>query len=119
MTARETATRLPGISVMSYHPGNVPRTSLGRDNGPVIVMIVSYILPLLMKRDRPSAIPRSGQFLADLALALQYAICTGDYWSVRGTALFSLEPSVLARCAEVSVKLWENSARLAGVRSLT
>jgi len=115
ITAREAAKRLPGISVMSYDPGYVPHTSLGRDNGPVIAMLVSYILPLLMKRDRSSTIPRSGQFLADLALAPQYATCTGDYWSVRGTALFRLEPSVLARCADVSVKLWEDSARLAGL----
>ncbi|MFM9937524.1 MAG: SDR family NAD(P)-dependent oxidoreductase, partial [Novosphingobium sp.] len=35
MTAREAAKRLPGISFMSFDPGYVPHTGLGRDNGRV------------------------------------------------------------------------------------
>lgn len=114
MTAREAAKRLSGLSVMSYDPGYVPHTGLGRDNGRVIAALVSYILPFLMKRDRSSTIPRSGRFLADLALAAPYGACTGDYWSVRGAALLRLEPSVLARDDAACAKLWDDSARLAG-----
>ncbi|MFM9936888.1 MAG: SDR family NAD(P)-dependent oxidoreductase [Novosphingobium sp.] len=114
MTAREAAKHLPGISFMSFDPGYVPHTGLGRDNGRVIATLVSYILPFVMKRDRSSTIPRSGQFLADLALGPPYAACTGDYWSVRGPALLSLEPSVLARNDAACAKLWDDSARLAG-----
>ncbi|MEI6642442.1 MAG: SDR family NAD(P)-dependent oxidoreductase [Novosphingobium sp.] len=112
MTAREAAKRLPGLSVMSFDPGYVPHTGLGRDNGPIIASLVSYILPLIMKRDRSSTIPRSGQFLADLALAPQYAACNGDYWSVRGPALLRLAPSDLARDDAACARLWDDSARL-------
>jgi NAD(P)-dependent dehydrogenase (short-subunit alcohol dehydrogenase family) len=119
MTAREAAKRLsgsrPGLSVMSFDPGYVPHTGLGRDNGRVIAALVSTILPFLMKRDRSSTIPRSGQFLADLALAPPYAACTGEYWSVRGPALLRLEPSVLARDDAACARLWDDSARLVGL----
>lgn len=115
MTAREAALRYPALSVMSYDPGYVPHTSLGRDNPKIIATLVSYIVPLLMKGDRSSNIPRSGQFLADLVLAPHYADCHGDYWSVRGPALRKIEPSVLARDGLAAAKLWEDSAGLVGV----
>jgi NAD(P)-dependent dehydrogenase (short-subunit alcohol dehydrogenase family) len=114
MTAREAALRYPALSVMSYDPGYVPHTSLGRDNPKWVATLVSYIVPLTMKRDRSSNIPRSGQFLADLAIAPQYANCHGDYWSVRGPALRKIEPSLLARDGAAAAKLWDDSARLAG-----
>jgi NAD(P)-dependent dehydrogenase (short-subunit alcohol dehydrogenase family) len=115
MTAREVSKRFSGLSVMSFDPGYVPHTGLGRDNGRVIAALVSCILPLLMKRDRSSTIPRSGQFLADLALAPAYAACSGDYWSVRGPSLLRLEPSVLARDDAACARLWDDSARLVGL----
>lgn len=117
MTAREAAMRFSGISVMSFDPGYVPHTGLGRDNGRVIATAVSYILPLMMKRDRSSTIRRSGQFLADLALSPDYAACTGDYWSVRGPKLLKLAPSELAQDDAACAKLWEDSARLVGLKS--
>ena len=112
MTAREAARRLPGISAMSYDPGYVPHTGLGRDNPRWIATIVSYVVPLMMARDRSSTVPRSGQFLADLAGDPRYADCHGDYWSVRGSALLKLAPSVLARDDAAGAKLWDDSARL-------
>ncbi len=115
ITAREAAKRLPGIDVLSFDPGYVPHTGLGRDNGRVIAALVSYILPLLMKRDRSSTIPRSGQFLADLALSPRYAGARGDYWSVRGPSLLSIEPSNLARDDAACARLWDDSARLVGL----
>ncbi|WP_072379380.1 SDR family NAD(P)-dependent oxidoreductase [Novosphingobium sp. NDB2Meth1] len=115
MTAREAAKRLSGIDVLGFDPGYVPHTGLGRDNGQVIAALVSYILPLLMKRDRSSTIPRSGQFLADLALSPRYAGARGDYWSVRGPALIRIEPSTLARDDAACTRLWDDSARLVGL----
>jgi NAD(P)-dependent dehydrogenase (short-subunit alcohol dehydrogenase family) len=115
MTAREAALRYPALCVMSYDPGYVPHTALGRDNPKWIATLVSYILPLTMKRDRSSNIPRSGQFLADLAIAPQYANCHGDYWSVRGHALRKIEPSLLARDGAAAAKLWDDSAILTGM----
>ena len=115
MTAREAALRHPDWSVMSFDPGYVPHTGLGRDNPKWIATLVSYILPLMMKRDRSSTVPISGQFLADLALVPKYAHCAGDYWSVRRPEMISIEPSILAREADACAKLWDDSARLLGL----
>lgn len=115
MTAREAAKRFPGLSVMSYDPGYVPWTGLGRDNGAVIAALVSFILPKVMKKDRSSTIPRSGKFLADLATDPRAANCHGDYWSVRGRELVNLAPSELARDDAACTKLWDDSARLVGL----
>ncbi len=115
MTAREAAVHYPGTAFMSFDPGYVPFTGLGRDNPKWIATLVNYILPLTMKKDRSSTIPRSGQFLADLALEPTYANTRGDYWSVRGPQLIKLEPSVLARDADASAKLWAGSAALVGL----
>lgn len=115
MTAREGALRYPTLSFMSYDPGYVPHTALGRDNPKWIATLVSYIVPLLMARDRSSTISRSGQFLADLVMAPDYANCKGDYWSVRGQELRNIAPSVLARDSAAAAKLWDDSAALAGV----
>jgi NAD(P)-dependent dehydrogenase (short-subunit alcohol dehydrogenase family) len=115
MTAREAPRRLPGVDVLAFDPGYVPHTGLMRDNGRVIAAILSRVLPFLMKGDRTSTIPRSGQFLADLAIDPRYAGARGDYWSVRGPALLRVEPSDLARDDAASARLWDDSARLVGV----
>ncbi len=115
MTAREAALRHPSLDFMSYDPGYVPHTGLGRDNPKWIATLVSYILPLIMARDKSSTIPRSGQFLADLATEDRYRGARGTYWSVRGPALLAIEPSVLARDAAAATKLWEDSAELVGL----
>jgi NAD(P)-dependent dehydrogenase (short-subunit alcohol dehydrogenase family) len=114
MTAREIGRRYPALTAMSYDPGYVPHTGLGRDNPKIIATLVSYILPLIMKRDRSSTIARSGQFLADLAREARYEASRGDYWSVRGADLVKLEPSTLARDAGACERLWVDSARLVG-----
>lgn len=115
MTAREAARRIEGISAMSFDPGYVPHTGLGRDNPRIVAWLVSTILPLVMKGDRSSTVPRSGQFLADLVDQPRYAACHGTYWSVRGTELLDLPPSVLARDDAAAAKLWDDSARLVGL----
>jgi len=115
MTAREAAKRYPELSVMAFDPGYVPHTDLGRDNPKWVATLVSYILPLLMKRDRSSTIPRSGQFLADLAVNNRFANSRGNYWAVRGVHLLQVDPSVLARDESAGAALWEDSARLVGM----
>ena len=115
MTAREAAKRLPNISAMSFDPGYVPHTKLGRDNPKWIATLASYILPHLMKADRSSTIARSGQFLADLVMSSRYSECHGDYWAVRGPDMVKIEPSILARDDAASAKLWDDSAALVGV----
>jgi NAD(P)-dependent dehydrogenase (short-subunit alcohol dehydrogenase family) len=115
MTAREAPRRLPGIDVLAFDPGYVPYTGLMRDNGRIIAALVSLVLPRLMKGDRTSTIPRSGQFFADLALDARYAGGQGDYWSVRGPALIRIEPSTLARDEAACTRLWDDSARLVGL----
>lgn len=115
MTAREAAKRHPDWSVMSFDPGYVPHTGLGRDNPKWIATLVSYILPLLMKKDRSSTIAQSGQYLADLAQTPQFADCRGNYWSVRTPDLIEASPSVLARDDAACSKLWEDSAKLVGL----
>lgn len=115
MTAREAARRFPDLSVMSYDPGYVPWTGLGRDNGVVLAALVSFILPKIMKKDRSSTVPRSGKFLADLATDPRAAQCHGDYWSVRGRELCNIAPSELARDDAACAQLWDDSARLVGL----
>lgn len=115
MTAREAAKRYPRLSIMSFDPGYVPWTGLGRDNGRLIAALASFIIPRLMKGDRSSTIPRSGSFLAALATAPDYADCHGTYWSVRGPDLVDLPPSELARDDAAAAKLWDDSATLLGI----
>ena len=115
MTAREAALRYPALSIMSFDPGYVPHTGLARDNPKWMATLASYIIPLFMRSDRTSTIPRSGQFLADLATDPKYANAHGDYWSVRGPELVKIEPSELARDATASAKLWDDSAALVGM----
>jgi NAD(P)-dependent dehydrogenase (short-subunit alcohol dehydrogenase family) len=115
MTAREAAKRYPQLSVIAFDPGYVPHTNLGRDNPKWVAALVSYILPLLMKRDRSSSIPRSGEFLADLVLNDRFTNSRGDYWAVRGVQLLQVDPSVLARDETACAALWEDSARLVGM----
>jgi NAD(P)-dependent dehydrogenase (short-subunit alcohol dehydrogenase family) len=115
MTAREAAKRYPSLSVMAFYRGYVPHTALGRDNPKWVATLVSYILPLLMKRDQSSKISRSGQFLADLAVNDRYANSHGSYWAVRGKHLLEIDPSVLARDDAACAALWEDSAKLVGL----
>jgi NAD(P)-dependent dehydrogenase (short-subunit alcohol dehydrogenase family) len=115
MTAREISRRFPALTAMSYDPGYVPHTGLGRDSPKIIAALVSYILPLTMKRDQSSTIPRSGQFLADLATDPNYGASRGDYWTVRGPVLVKREPSTLARDADAAARLWDDSAQMVGV----
>ncbi len=115
MTAREAALRFSGLTTMSFDPGYVPHTGLARDNPKWIATLISYILPHMMAREKSSTIPRSGQFLADLATSTLYAQCRGEYWAVRGPALINVEPSTLARDAIASAKLWDDSAALVGL----
>jgi len=115
MTAREAARRYPEILAMSFDPGYVPHTALGRDNPKWVATLVSYILPLMMRRDRSSTIPRSGQFLAELAVHNQYARSEGGYWAVRGPRLLQIDPSVLARDDAACAALWADSAKLVGL----
>ena len=115
MTAREGAKRIPGLSFMSFDPGYVPHTGLARDNPKWVGTVASYILPLLMKKDRSSTIPRSGSYLAVLATDPKFADCRGDYWSVRGPDLVNMEPSILARDDTACAKLWDDSAAMVGL----
>lgn len=115
MTAREGPGRFPRIDFLAFDPGYVPHTGLGRDNPKWIASLVSYILPLLMKRDRSSTIERSGQFLADLAMQPELAGQSGAYWAVRGPHLVNIEPSELARDHAASRKMWDDSLRLVGM----
>ncbi len=115
MTAREAAKRQPDINFLSYDPGYVPHTGLGRDNPKWIATLVSYILPLVLKKDRSSTIPRSGRYLAELALDPRFAGALGDYWAVRSPDLVKIEPSTLARDDGACAKLWDDSAALVGL----
>jgi NAD(P)-dependent dehydrogenase (short-subunit alcohol dehydrogenase family) len=115
MTAREAARRYPELSVASYDPGYVPWTGLGRENGRILAALASLVMPRLIARDRTSTIPRSGAFLAALAVDPSWSACRGDYFSVRGTELRNVPPSEIARDDEACARLWEDSARLVGL----
>lgn len=115
MTAREFAKRRPDLGAMSFDPGYVPHTGLGRDNPKIIAWLVSMIVPLLMPRDRSSSIARSGECLAALATQPRYAASHGSYWSVRGPVLRDLPPSEVARDDAACLRLWDDSARLVGL----
>jgi NAD(P)-dependent dehydrogenase (short-subunit alcohol dehydrogenase family) len=115
MTVREGALRLPQHIFLAFDPGYVPHTGLGRDNPKWIATLVSYILPLMMKKDRSSNIPRSGQYLADLVLQPEYANLSGSYWAVRSPDFVRIEPSELARNADACKTLWDDSLRITGL----
>jgi NAD(P)-dependent dehydrogenase (short-subunit alcohol dehydrogenase family) len=119
MTARELALRQkqdrPDLMVASFDPGFVPGTGLVRDYPAPISWAFRKVLPLLLSSTRISTPEVSGALLADLVLLESYASARGDYWSVRQRQLKRVEPSLLARDAAASSKLWDDSAKLVGL----
>ena len=115
MTARELAVRHPEFSTMAFDPGYVPGTRLGRDNPAWIAWAAGKIIPLTMKRDRTSTVAASGRAHADLALSAAHASERGTYWAMRGGRCIAMAPSALAQDAAACAKLWDDSARLAGL----
>jgi NAD(P)-dependent dehydrogenase (short-subunit alcohol dehydrogenase family) len=119
MTGRELAARIgndrPDLMIASFDPGFVPGTGLVRDYPAPISWAFRTVLPLIIRGENVSTPEISGALLADLALLDTYATSRGDYWSVRQRQLKRVEPSVLARDATVSAKLWDDSAKLAGL----
>ncbi|MFM7348487.1 MAG: SDR family NAD(P)-dependent oxidoreductase [Erythrobacter sp.] len=114
MVARHLATLRPDLSVMSFDPGYVPWTGLGRSNHPIIAALVSLILPRTMARDRSSTVPLSGGYLAELATSPGHAGEHGTYWSVRKPNLVAIQPSPLARDDAAAARLWEDSLAILG-----
>ncbi len=117
LTAREAARRHPDLGVAAYDPGYVPWTGLGRENGRILAAIASTILPLVLRADRTSTIPQSGQFLFELATSPAYAQQRGAYFSVRGDALLEVQPSELARDDAAAALLWQRSGDFVGLQA--
>jgi NAD(P)-dependent dehydrogenase (short-subunit alcohol dehydrogenase family) len=119
MTARELALRQqaerPALMVASFDPGFVPGTGLVRDYPAPVSWAFRNVLPLLLRSERISTPEVSGALLADLVLLATYVSARGDYWSVRQRQLKRVEPSILARDATASSKLWDDSAKLVGL----
>jgi NAD(P)-dependent dehydrogenase (short-subunit alcohol dehydrogenase family) len=119
MTARELAVRhagdRPDLMVASFDPGFVPGTGLARDYPAPVSWAFRTILPLIVRGENVSTAEISGALLADLVLLATYKGSRGDYWSVRQRQLKRVEPSLLARDVTASVKLWDDSAKLAGL----
>jgi NAD(P)-dependent dehydrogenase (short-subunit alcohol dehydrogenase family) len=119
MTGRELAVRIaaerPDLMVASFDPGFVPGTGLVRDYPAPVSWAFRKVLPLLIRGENVSTPEISGALLADLALLDTYMTSRGDYWSVRQRQLKRVEPSALARDPGVSAKLWDDSAKLAGL----
>jgi len=112
MTARELARRRPDLSVMAYDPAYVPGTGLSREYPRLLVPVIELIVTRTMAKDRSSTVALSGQYLAELATAPDYADCHGDYWSVRPPTLRNVPPSELARDDDAAAALWNDSLAL-------
>jgi NAD(P)-dependent dehydrogenase (short-subunit alcohol dehydrogenase family) len=115
MTARELAVRHPEVASIAFDPGYVPGTRLGRESPAPIAWLVGKIVPFTMRRDRTSTVDDAGREYARLASDPAFAGDRGAYWAMRGVSAIPIEPSDLARDAAASSKLWDDSARLAGL----
>ena len=103
---RELARRLAGAEVTAncVHPGAV-RTGFGGNNGGLVKTLFGLARPFMLT-------PAQGaDTLIYLASSPEVAGQTGGYWSHRRP----MQPSAAARDADAASRLWEVSARLAGV----
>ncbi|WP_172448434.1 SDR family NAD(P)-dependent oxidoreductase [Caulobacter mirabilis] len=118
MTARELGQRRPDLTTVALDPGFTPGTGLARDYPGPAGLIFRFILPRLVRRTaRVSTPENSGRLLAALATDERYAGLRGRYMAVRGEALIETRPSAVAHDDALAARLWEDSARLAPLRT--
>lgn len=120
MMARELARRIapsrPDISVMAYDPGFTPGTGLARRYPGPTGLIFRYVLPLTARRSQGVSTPaNSGRLLSHLIADPAYQCARGQYFVMHGDRLEMRDPSVLARDAAASARLWDQSAELVGL----
>ncbi len=118
MTARELGRRLPDLTTLALDPGFTPGTGLARDYPGPGGLIFRFILPWLVRRTaRVSTPENSGRLLAALATDPRYAGLCGRYMAVRGEDLIETRPSAVAHDQALASRLWEDSVRLAPLRT--
>ena len=115
MTARELARRNPDLTVMSFDPGYVPGTGLGREYPWVLQKAMGAIIPFMMQNDRTSSIANTGFLYARLMVDPDRDGESGGYYSVRGKEAPLVEPSELARDQAAAEKLWSDCEELVGL----
>ena len=119
MTARSLAA-LPDvtarrISVIAYNPGLTPGTALVRDQPWAVRAFIWPLLPMLRPFVRfMNSLDAAGNALAGLATTTTPPTHR-VYASLRKGVLTWPEPSVLARDAAATTKLWADSAALVGL----
>lgn len=103
---RELARRLANTEVTAncLHPGGV-RTGFGENNSGLVKTLFGLARPFMLTPEQ------GADTLIYLASAPEVAGQTGGYWSRRRLA----QPSAAARDPAAALRLWEVSARLAGV----
>jgi NAD(P)-dependent dehydrogenase (short-subunit alcohol dehydrogenase family) len=105
---RELARRLANTEITAncLHPGAV-RTGFGENNRGVLKTLFGLARPFMLTPEQ------GADTLVHLASSPDVAGQTGGYWSRRRLA----QPSAAARDPAAALRLWEVSARLAGVKA--
>jgi NAD(P)-dependent dehydrogenase (short-subunit alcohol dehydrogenase family) len=105
---QELARRLAGseVTANSVHPGAV-RTGFGENNSGLVKTLFGLVRPFMLS-------PAQGaDTLIHLASSPDVAGQTGGYWTRRRPT----QPSAAARDPAAALRLWDVSARLAGVKA--
>ena len=102
------ARRSEGVSI-SFDPGLVPGTRLTREFPAWLIRLLMPVMSRMMPADRTSSLPASATALAQLMARTAFIGANGDYVAMRGGYPIVVQPSELARDADLRAALWRDS----------
>lgn len=109
MLSLELAARRPeGVSI-SFDPGLVPGTRLTREFPAWLIRLLMPVMSRTMPADRTSSLPASATTLAQFMSQTALVGSNGDYVAMRGGYPVVVQPSELARDADLRAALWRDS----------
>lgn len=116
LTARALAAAAPGLRVIAYNPGFTPGTALQRD-WPVWARMATVLGRIMRPVARLATVAQAGDALADLALGQTVPPDGRIYASLVKRRLTWPDPAPLARRDDLMRTLWDESARMVGLRA--
>lgn len=112
MLSLELAARREKGTSISFDPGLVPGTSLTREFPAWLVKLLVPIMSRTMPADRTSTLPASAVALAQFMAQTSFVGSNGDYVAMRGGYPIVVNPSDMARDANLRAALWRDSEQL-------
>lgn len=109
MLSLELAARRPDGTSISFDPGLVPGTRLTREFPSWLIRLLMPVMSRMMPADRTSSLPASATALAQFMAKNAPVGVNGDYVAMRGGYPVVVQPSLIARDADLRAALWRDS----------